>query len=93
MRVVYRRDGAVHRVRAKNCILACYNALIPHLLPELPQAQKDALKYGIKVPMMYNNVLIRRWTAFEMLSRCCWMSCSRPIARRCNASVWPTAVS
>jgi len=48
-------------------ILACYNALIPHLLPELPQAQKDALKYGIKVPMMYNNVLIRRWTAFEKL--------------------------
>jgi spermidine dehydrogenase len=67
VRVVYRRDGAVHRVRARNCILACYNALIPHLLPELPQAQKDALKYGIKVPMMYNNVLIRRWTAFEKL--------------------------
>jgi spermidine dehydrogenase len=65
--VAYRRDGVVHRVRGKNCILACYNALIPHLLPELPAAQKEALKYGIKVPMMYNNVLIRRWTAFEKL--------------------------
>jgi spermidine dehydrogenase len=65
--VTYRRDGAIHRVRGRNCILACYNALIPHLVPELPARQKEALQYGVKVPMMYNNVLIRRWTAFQQL--------------------------
>jgi spermidine dehydrogenase len=67
VRVVYRRDGVVRQVRARNCILACYNALIPHLVPALPAKQKEALQYGVKVPMMYNNVLIRRWRAFEKL--------------------------
>jgi len=36
-------------------------------VPQLPARQKEALQYGVKVPMMYNNVLIRRWTAFQKL--------------------------
>jgi len=67
VRVAYLRDGRVHAVRAKRCILACYNALIPSLVPELPARQKEALSYSVKVPMMYNNVLIRRWTSFAKL--------------------------
>jgi spermidine dehydrogenase len=67
VRVAYLRDGRVHAVRAKHCILACYNSLIPSLAPELPAKQKDALGYSVKVPMMYNNILIRRWTAFQVL--------------------------
>jgi spermidine dehydrogenase len=67
VRVAYLRDGKLHGVRARHCILACYNALIPSLVPELPQSQRDALTYSIKVPMMYNNILIRRWTAFQKL--------------------------
>jgi spermidine dehydrogenase len=54
-------------VRGKRCILACYNSLIPALLPELPAKQREALAYSVKVPMMYNTVLIRRWTAFHKL--------------------------
>src|ERR1700704_4269174 len=57
----------MHSVRAANVVLACYNGLIPALMPELPEPQKDALAYPVKVPMMYNNVLIRRWTAFAKL--------------------------
>ena len=67
VRVAYRRDGKTSGIRARHVILACYNALIPSLVPELPAAQKDALAYSVKVPMMYNNVLIRRWTAFQTL--------------------------
>jgi spermidine dehydrogenase len=67
VKVAYARDGKTHEVRARSCILACYNGLIPGLVPELPQAQRDALLYPVKVPMMYNNVLIRRWTAFQKL--------------------------
>ena len=52
-------------VRGRYCILACYNALIPALMPEIPERQKEALAYPVKVPMMYTNVLIRRWTAFK----------------------------
>jgi spermidine dehydrogenase len=66
-RITYRRDGVLRQVRGRNCILACYNALIPHLVPNLPARQKEALQYPVKVPMMYNNVLIRNWTAFQKL--------------------------
>src|SRR6266851_842748 len=67
VRVAYLRDGKVHGVRGRNCILACYNGVIPALVPELPARQREALEYGVKVPMMYNNVLVRRWTAFQKL--------------------------
>jgi spermidine dehydrogenase len=67
VRVAYLRDGKMHAVRAANVILACNNALIPGLMPELPEQQRQALAYPAKVPMMYNNVLIRRWTSFAKI--------------------------
>jgi spermidine dehydrogenase len=66
-RVVYIRGGKMHAARARNVVLACYNSLIPGLVPDLPEVQKRALLYSPKVPMMYNNVLIRNWTAFQKL--------------------------
>ncbi len=60
-----RREGP--RRCAAHVILACNNSFIPSLMPELPDKQKQALAYSVKVPMMYNNVLIRRWTAFAKL--------------------------
>jgi spermidine dehydrogenase len=36
-------------------------------MPELPERQREALAYPVKVPMMYTNVLLRRWTAFQKL--------------------------
>ena len=48
-------------------MLACYNAMIPKLLPELPAEQQQALAYSVKVPMLYTNVLLRRWTSFKQL--------------------------
>jgi len=67
VRVTYRRNGSLRTVRGRDCILACYNRLIPSLMPELPDEQKQALAYPVKVPMLYTNVLIRRWTAFQKL--------------------------
>jgi spermidine dehydrogenase len=68
VRVAYLRGGKMYAARARNCILACYNGLIPSLMPEVPERQREALAYPVKVPMMYTNVLIRRWTAFQKLS-------------------------
>jgi spermidine dehydrogenase len=65
--VVYVRDGEAHSVRAAVCILACWNMVIPHMCPELPEKQKEALVYGVKVPLVYTNVLLRRWEAFRQL--------------------------
>jgi spermidine dehydrogenase len=67
VRIAYMKDGKLQAVRAHNCILACYNQLIPFLMPEIPQYQKDALAYPAKVPLNYTNVLIRKWTAFQKL--------------------------
>jgi spermidine dehydrogenase len=67
VRIAYRNGGKISAVRGRYCILACYNALIPALMPEIPDRQKEALAYPVKVPMMYTNVLIRRWTAWQKL--------------------------
>ena len=39
----YVQSGCAHRVRAKRCVLACYNSVIPSLCPELPANQREAL--------------------------------------------------
>jgi spermidine dehydrogenase len=67
VRIAYRNGGETRGVRARYCILACYNALIPALMPEIPARQKEALAYPAKVPMMYTNVLLKKWTAFQKL--------------------------
>jgi spermidine dehydrogenase len=67
VRVAYMHEGKLSVVRARHCIMACYNGIIPSLMPELPERQREALAYPVKVPMMYTNVLIRKWTAFEKL--------------------------
>jgi spermidine dehydrogenase len=67
VRVAYVREDGTRAVRAHHCIMACYNGLIPSLMPELPERQREALAYPAKVPMMYSNVLLRNWTAFQKL--------------------------
>jgi spermidine dehydrogenase len=47
--------------------MACYNTFIPYLCPEIPDHQKEALSYGERVPLIYTNVLIRNWQAFQKL--------------------------
>jgi spermidine dehydrogenase len=65
--VAYVRGGKLQLVRGKDCVLACYNVMIPYLCPELPQAQKDALAYLVKAPLVYTHVALRNWTAFSKL--------------------------
>jgi spermidine dehydrogenase len=67
VRVAYVRDGQVQGVRAKNCILACYNSIVRFLAPELPEPQKEALAYPAKVPLVYTSVFVRNWKAFQKL--------------------------
>ena len=62
--VRYVREGKLHVVRGRACVLACWNGMIPHIAPDLPEPQKEALAYGVKVPLVYTNVLIRDWSAF-----------------------------
>ena len=65
--VTYVQDGNAQKVKASNCILACYHSVIPHLCPELPKAQKEALGRTIRMPLVSINVLVSNWRAFEKL--------------------------
>ncbi len=65
--VSYVNDGRVLRVKAKHGILACYHVIIPHLFPELPKAQREAMKYQVKHPLVLTNVLLRNTDALDKL--------------------------
>jgi spermidine dehydrogenase len=65
--IAYIRCGQLASVRAKNCVLACYNSMIPYLCPELPDKQKEALSYLVKAPLVYTHVAIKNWTGFQKL--------------------------
>jgi spermidine dehydrogenase len=65
--IVYMRKGTPYTVRARNCVMACYNMMIPYLCPDLPAAQKDALHKLVKTPLVYTTVALRNWEAFQKL--------------------------
>ena len=81
--------GSAKRVMADHCILACYNGLIPHLCPEMPESQKAGLAYGVKTPFVYANVQVRDGKAFSKagatLFQCPydpfqWVSCAPTVS-------------
>ena len=65
--IVYTQGKRLFSVRAKHCVLACWNMMIPYICPELPEKQKEALHYLVKVPLVYTTVALRNWTAFKNL--------------------------
>ena len=65
--ISYAREKKVYNVRAKGAVLACWNMMIPYLCPELPDTQKEALRYGSKVPLVYSVVAVKNWKAFYTL--------------------------
>jgi spermidine dehydrogenase len=65
--LTYVKDGRSRTVRAATCVLACWNMVIPFMCPELSDKQKDALAYGVKVPLVYTNVQINNWQSFKKL--------------------------
>jgi len=65
--VTYVNGGGTFSVRARNCVLACWNMMIPYLCPDLPVAQREALHKLVKTPLVYTSVALRNWEAFSRL--------------------------
>lgn len=65
--VSYVREGKLYTVRSKSVVLACWNMAIPFIVPELSEKQKEALRYGVKVPLVYTSVALKNWEAFRAL--------------------------
>jgi len=68
VQAAYMRGGKVQTVAARNCVLACYNGMIPYFCPELPEKQKEALSYLVKMPLVYSHVALRNWSSFAKLN-------------------------
>ena len=64
---VYVKDGKAQRVSAGHVVLACFNQVVPHIAPEFSPEQGEALRDQQKIPLIYTNVLIRNWRAFQKL--------------------------
>ena len=75
--ITYVRGGRPYRVRAADCVLACYHEMIPHLCPQLPKAQKEALGYGVKVPLVSTNVMLRSAKVLEKVGAASFYSPGR----------------
>ncbi len=67
VRVEYLNAGHGIGISATQCVLACWNMVIPYLVPELPEVQKVALKSLVKAPLVYASVAIKNWHAFKKL--------------------------
>jgi spermidine dehydrogenase len=65
--VTYVEDGKLKTATAGHVVLACWHRVIPYLTNELPSAQVEALGDQQKVPLLYTNVLLPNWRAFERL--------------------------
>ena len=65
--VDYVQDGNAVSVTGDHCVLACYNGAIPYLCPDLPESQKEALNYGVKVPLVWTNVVLENGHAWSKL--------------------------
>ena len=65
--VDYVNNGRLLRVGARQAVLACYNAILPYLVPDLPSAQKAALAQCVKRPMLVVNTLLRNGHALQKL--------------------------
>jgi spermidine dehydrogenase len=63
--VSYVKDGKLQSVRAGRCILACWHQMIPYLTDELSERQRAALASATKVPLVYTNVVLKNWIAFQ----------------------------
>ena len=51
---------------AEHCVLACYNGIILPV-PAVARGAEGALRYGVKIPFVYANVLLKDGRAFDRL--------------------------
>jgi spermidine dehydrogenase len=65
--VFYGRGKQLYSVRAKSVVMACWNMMIPFVVTDLPDEQKTALRYGVKVPLVYTAISLRNWQSFKTI--------------------------
>lgn len=57
--VAYFDGHQVLSVEAGAVILACWSAVVPYLVPDLPPGQRQALRAAVRVPLLHATVRVR----------------------------------
>jgi spermidine dehydrogenase len=65
--IAYVNGGAVARVAAADCVLACYHAMIPYIASETGAEQRAALHDNVRAPLVYVNLAVRNWQPWHTL--------------------------
>jgi spermidine dehydrogenase len=65
--VTYVTGDRARRVKAGHVIVAGYNGMVPYLCPEMPEAQRKALAFAVRAPLVYTNVLVSNWRPWQKL--------------------------
>ena len=85
--VTYLRGGKLQDGAGQELRPGLLDAVIPYLCPELPEAQRDALAYAVKVPLVYTNVLAAQLEGLRKLgvrsASCSGRVLPRPCASTC----------
>jgi len=63
--VSYINDNKSYQVKGKGVVMACYNMMIPHIVPDLPAEQDAAFRRLSKVVLQYTTVGLRNWRAIK----------------------------
>ena len=63
--VDYIHDKKAYQVKGKGVVMACYNVMIPHIVPDLPEAQAAALSRTMRIPLFYTTVGLKNWRAMK----------------------------
>ncbi|MFQ6031582.1 MAG: NAD(P)-binding protein, partial [Candidatus Zixiibacteriota bacterium] len=63
--VNYINDNKSYQVRGKGVVMACYNSMIPYIVPDLPEEQAAALSRIVRMPLQYTTVGLKNWRAMK----------------------------
>ncbi len=61
----YINDNKSYQVKGKDVVMACYNMMIPHIVPDLPKEQAAALRRSVRTPLQYTTVGLKNWRAMK----------------------------
>ena len=63
--VRYVQAGQMRQARARHVVMAGWSAASAHVVKGLPPAQQAAMRANVKMPMLYAQVVLRRWQAVQ----------------------------
>lgn len=65
--LAYVQAAQLTKIAARDCVFACYQAMMPYLSSDIGADQATALHANVRAPLVYVNVALRNWQAWHKL--------------------------